>query len=221
MDKTTKNFFLVAGFLALTTGYLQFLPHGQDVYMKEDILTLNTQVGDWKGEPHIPFSLEVMEKLRVDDYISRVYHRSNGDAVSLYVGYYRNQRQGELIHSPLHCLPGGGWNITKREIEAIPIPDGKGTILQVNRLTLQKDDEKMLTYYWYEGRGRVLTNEYLQKIYLVLDAIRYNRTDEALIRLLVSVRNDDVDGADQSLKKFTQEIVPILRDHYFPQSPGV
>jgi len=221
MDKATRNFLIVSVLLGVTTGYMQLLPQGQDVALRQDILTLDTQIGDWQGKPHIPFSPEVMEQLRVDDYINRTYYNSKGDTVLLYVGYFQNQRQGQLIHSPQHCLPGGGWNITKREIAAIPIPDGKGTVLRVNRFTLQKGDEKMLAYYWYEGRGRVLTSEYVQKVYLVLDAVRYNRTDEALVRLLTPIRNDQVREADQRLKEFTQALVPILRDRYFPPPPNI
>lgn len=221
MEKTSKNFLIVAALLGLTIGYLQFLPYGQDVSLRQDILTLDTQIGDWQGQPHIPFSPDVMEKLGVDDYINRAYHNPQGEVVFLYIGYYRSQRQGELIHSPQHCLPGGGWNIIKREIITIPLSDEKGTTLPVNRFTLQKDDEKMLAYYWYEGRGRILTNEYAQKVYLVLDAMRYNRTDEALVRLMISVQNDKMSDADKYLREFTQELAPILRDRYFPPSPQI
>jgi EpsI family protein len=79
----------------------------------------------------------------------------------------------------------------------------------------------MLAYYWYEGRGRTLTSEYLQKVYLILDAIRYNRTDEALIRLLTPIRNDNLAEADQNLRDFTQKLAPILSHRYFPPAPGV
>ena len=221
MDQTTRNFFIICVLLGLTTGYLRLLPHGQDVPLRQDILTLNTQIGNWTGKPHIPFSPEVLEKLQVDDYLNRNYQNSRGETISLYIGYYRNQRQGDLIHSPQQCLPGGGWNITKREIISIPIQDGRRSHLRVNRFILQKDDEKMLAYYWYEGRGRTLTSEYLQKVYLILDAIRYNRTDEALIRLLTPIRNDNLAEADQNLRDFTQKLAPILSHRYFPPAPGV
>ena len=41
--------------------------------------------------------------------------------------------------------------------------------------------------YWYQSRGRVVGSEYWSKIYLVLDAARYNRTDAALVRVVVPV----------------------------------
>ena len=42
----------------------------------------------------------------------------------------------------------------------------------------------MLVLYWYQSHGRVIASEYWGKIYMVTDAIRLNRTDAALVRVL-------------------------------------
>ena len=46
------------------------------------------------------------------DYILSDYSRPDGKSVNLYVAYYASQRKGELPHSPIVCIPGGGWTIT-------------------------------------------------------------------------------------------------------------
>ena len=54
------------------------------------------------------FSDEILKVLGADDYLSRFYYTENA-MVGLYVGYYKSQRQGDTMHSPLNCLPGAGW----------------------------------------------------------------------------------------------------------------
>jgi hypothetical protein len=40
-------------------------------------------------------------------------------------------------------------------------------------------------YYWYQGRGRVVANEYVVKWNLLRDAMTLRRTEEALVRVVV------------------------------------
>lgn len=48
-------------------------------------------------------------------------------------------------------------------------------------------DERMLVYYWFMQRGRYLTNEYLVKWYIFWGSITQQRTDGALVRLVMPV----------------------------------
>ena len=57
----------------------------------------------------MPIDDESLGVLGVDDYLNRVYGRPSIAPVSLYIGYYASQRQGDTIHSPQNCLPGAGW----------------------------------------------------------------------------------------------------------------
>lgn len=43
------------------------------------------------------------------------YSKADGKIVNLYVAYYASQRTGKSPHSPLVCIPGGGWSIAKLE----------------------------------------------------------------------------------------------------------
>jgi hypothetical protein len=53
----------------------------------------------------------------------------------------------------------------------------------VNRVLIQKDRQKQLVLYWFKQRDRMLSNEYLVKLYLFWDAMTRQRSDGALIRL--------------------------------------
>src|ERR671932_152695 len=55
-----------------------------------------------------PFDEETERVLAADRYVNRTYAAA-GAPVGLYVAYYARQRPTVSIHSPLHCLPGTGW----------------------------------------------------------------------------------------------------------------
>jgi EpsI family protein len=117
---------------------------------------LGSRVGDegtqWRGREQ-PLEKDVLETLRVDDYMMRQYtpaphaalpgtsspsraagandFSAAGDPLHaphvplwLYVGYYKSQRTGVTYHSPLNCLPGSGWSIMSREVIPLALTHG-------------------------------------------------------------------------------------------------
>ncbi len=105
----------------------------------------------------------------------------------IYVGYYEEQTQGRTIHSPKNCLPGSGWEALQQTTARIPTPSGTWT---VNRYLLQNKDQRVLVFYWYQGRGRVAANEYRVKWELLRDAALLGRSEEALVRIVVRLNAD-------------------------------
>ncbi len=69
---------------------------------------LPREIGGWQGSDAAPLADDVVATLGVDDYVNRRYARG-GLPISVYIGYYGNQRSGDAIHSPQNCLPGSGW----------------------------------------------------------------------------------------------------------------
>jgi EpsI family protein len=128
------------------------------------------------------------------DYIRRNYALDDGREFSLYVGYYDEQRQGKTIHSPRNCLPGAGWDPVGRSVVHAETA-AYGTI-DINRYELVNEDRRAIVYYWYQGRGRVAQNEYRVKYELLRDAAVHGRTEEALVRIVVEVKNNDITAAD-------------------------
>ena len=66
--------------------------------------------------------------------------------------------------------------------------------------------------YWYQTRDRVVASEYKARVYLVADAIRYNRTDTALVRVTVPVRGD-LARAEAAATDFVRTFFGPLRRH--------
>jgi exosortase D (VPLPA-CTERM-specific) len=195
--------FLCVGGLAIffISGRLEIIPE------RTRFVEFPAEIGPWKGHTSM-LDLATEKFLGVDDYVLSDYGRSDGKMVNLYVAYYSSQRQGESPHSPITCIPGGGWAITN--LQTINYGDTDDP-MPVNRVIIEKGRVKELVYYWFDERGRKIANEYWAKFYLLTDAIAKNRTDGALVRLTTQVLPEESErDADQRLREFMQAAEPKL-----------
>jgi EpsI family protein len=161
---------------------------------------------NWKGQEQ-PLPERIVQALGVSDYTNRVYFQPTEPRVQLYIGYYASQRTGETMHSPKNCLPGAGWEPISAGYATIPLTTAQQIV--VNDYIIQKDLNKEMVLYWYQGRGRVIASEYAGKFWTVTDAISRNRTDGALVRLITPV-NDGEARARMRLISFAQSLFPNL-----------
>ncbi len=172
------------------------------------------EVEEWRGTRSTIESI-VIDVLKFDDYIKADYLDPSGQSVNLYVAYYDSQSKGESAHSPRTCIPGGGWQISSHDV--VPVALQEGLSMPVNRLVIAMGDYKQLVYYWFDGRDRVITNEYMVKWYLFWDSLTRNRSDGALVRLTTTIPpTEDVAAAEQRLISFLQQVNPKL-GAYIPE----
>ena len=130
------------------------------------------------------------------------------------IGFFEVQREGKGVHSPRQCLPGAGWNIIKHSEYQLQLKDHNPAVVPINLHLMGKGNQRQLYLWWYYGRGRIYANEYMNKLYLIWDAITKRRTDGALVRVNMVVNSD----LDQTLKAetgFINLITPIL-SRYIP-----
>ena len=145
-------------------------------------------------------------------YVAPVIDGDEGDSVSqvssfsVYVGYYDSQTQGRTIHSPKNCLPGSGWEALESEVATVVTPNGP---VRVNRYLLQNGDARALVLYWYQGRGRVQASEYLVKWDLLRDAALRQRSDEALVRIVVP-RSGSEEDSFRLAQSVAERLIPVL-----------
>ena len=159
---------------------------------------------------------EVQEVLKADDTLTRFYGCATPPmGAHLFVAYFRTQRTGQAPHSPKNCLPGSGWTATSnREIEVAVA--GRDTPLRVNRYLVSKGDAASLVMYWYHTRHHAIASEYWAKIYLVLDSLRYRRSDTALVKVTVPVLNRDEKRAEEA----ALQLIEACYSHLGPYFPG-
>jgi EpsI family protein len=169
------------------------------------------QLGDWRGIDAAPFADDVVAQLGVDEHIHRRYARAAAAPIGVYIGYYGSQRQGDTIHSPQNCLPGAGWHPLERTTETLGIA---GSQVGVNRFVIANGLDRQVVLYWYQGRGRVIANEYANKLMLMFDAARVGRTNGGLVRLMTPVETS-VDAAAGELSAFASRLLVDL-NRYLP-----
>jgi exosortase D (VPLPA-CTERM-specific) len=182
---------------------------------RETFASFPLNFGDWQGRREVMDSA-YMDTLKLDDYLLADYVHPRVSPVNVYVAWYNSQSTGEATHSPRTCLPGGGWRIEDFRQITVEQMRVEGQPLRVNRALIRYDDKRQLVYYWFQQRGRVVTNEYLVKWYLLVDSIRRHRTDGALVRLIVPVPPAmSLEEADRELQSFITAIEPRL-ERYLP-----
>jgi len=175
-------------------------------------------IDDWRGN-ETAMEQTFIDVLKFDDYLlANFWRKQDYSAVNLYIAYYDSQRKGASIHSPKACLPGGGWvteSFGQIKVDSVG-PDGEP--LMVNRVLITMGKERQVVYYWFEQRGRNLTNEYLVKWYMFWDALTINRTDGALVRLTTALPEDaDTEEADAQLQEFLRDAYPKI-NYFIPQA---
>jgi EpsI family protein len=196
---------IVAG-LVFGAGALAQAWGPRDVTLDAPLSALPLRIGAWRGVNGPALDPEVGRVLRADDYVDRRYHHANAGVVALWVAFYASQRQGDAIHSPLNCLPGTGWTPLRHTTPVLRI---NGGMVPVNRYVIQKRGERQIVLYWYQGRGRAVASEYANKAYLLVDAVRYRRTDGALVRVTAPILGDEA-RADRAAIDFVAALQPQL-----------
>ena len=120
----------------------------------------------------------------VSNYLNREFDLGGVGPASLYVGYHATQQGDKRMHSPTLCLPGSGWNPSDARVVNVSL---EGKSYTVNRYVLQKSGQRILVYYWFQGRGRVTAGETALKLNAFKDALFNHRDEEALVRIIVPI----------------------------------
>jgi EpsI family protein len=180
-------------------------------------------IGPWTSRD-MPMEEGVLAILGKGDFLNRVYtgpssplqkvstpETSSGSSVpiGLFIGYFATQRTGQSIHSPQHCLPGAGWTFESSRYTELTADDGK--IYHVGEYVISDGSIKQFVLYWYQAHGRSIPNEYTAKIYMIADAIRLNRTDGAIVRVITPIlQAESLESARQRVVRFTGQMAPFL-----------
>lgn len=202
---------MVSLFLLAAGGLGVFLVSGRSEIIPERtrFVAFPKHIAGWQGQ-FGSLDAPTEQFLKVDDYILANYSQSDGKSVNFYVAYYSSQRKNESPHSPIVCLPGGGWLITHLERRNL---DSAGGNRPYNRVIMQNGNNRDLVYYWFDERGRTIADEYWAKWYLLADSIVMNRTDGALVRLITRINPDESEqSADNRLLSFMAAALPRLAD---------
>lgn len=206
------RYWVVVCLLASTALVLHGRGDVDKVPSSEPISMMPRQIGPWSSRDE-PIDDQVLQILGKGDFLNRVYEVRDGKSsvppVGLFIGYFPTQRTGQTIHSPQHCLPGAGWTFESSRYTTMQAANG--TNYQVGEYVIGNGETRQFVLYWYQAHGRSVANEYVSKAYLIADAIRLNRTDGALVRVITPIGSSEpVSAARDRAIEFARQMATQL-----------
>ena len=203
--------------LAIAAAFV-LIPQTQRVLVTRDAFhTFPQTIALWSGTAQV-LDIEVEKVLGADDYYSGNFASPDeATHVNFFAAWYEKQTEGSGIHSPSVCLPVGGWEVYSIDPTEVSLPDTPYGSFTLNRAVIQKGLSRQLVYYWFEQRGKRMTNDYLVKASVVVDSLTMGRADGALIRFVTPILDGEDEGAaDARMQRFMAVLLPKL-PRYVPE----
>lgn len=205
--KPAQRFAIIYLLGGLTALYL-FLHADQVVPSNKPLTEFPRTVADWRMTGQSEFSANVLDVLKAADYLMRQYTDTTGNRASLYLGYHSGGKGTGGIHSPKHCLPGGGWFELSSVRGGLDLGDER---LKVVRAVYQKGEQKELYLYWFQVKGKTLSDEYSLKLAEITNSFLYRRRDSAFIRISVPFEANQA-RAEQVAEQFARDFNPVIQE---------
>ncbi|MDZ7339863.1 MAG: EpsI family protein [candidate division KSB1 bacterium] len=199
--------FLITGRYVYVLRYIQMpineLPNLENV---------SSHFSSWQMAQKHVLKPGTQEILKATQSIWRSYANAQGYTINLFIAYFHDQKYGSQIHSPKHCLPGGGWKIIQKENYFLDIITTKPRSMMVNKMVISDKRRKELVIYWFWTRSGIITSEYRLKFDLAKNALFRQPTDAALVRInLPIIDNEDDSQALRLATQFISEIFPNIQ----------
>ena len=196
--------------LFAVSGYIiQSSPSSANLPPRMQLENFPMTIAQWQGHQQF-LSKEIMEQLWADDYVSALYRNPDAaNSIQLLIPFYEYQGTRHTAHAPQSCLLGGGFDLLKSEDRLLNT--GNGQAIRIRTLLLKQGNTRILGSYFFFERGRVITSPWLNKFYLIVDAITRQRTDGALVRAeLHMTPGQTEEQAFEMLSGFLKEIWALL-----------
>ena len=189
--------------LAATLAVSKLTAYRKPGFLVHSLDTISRHIAGYLAQDNPPLEDGVLRQLRPTSYLSRTY-RKGGVTADLFIGFYAQQRAGESMHSPKHCLPGAGWEIWDYSTLEIPV---SGRKFRVNRYSISRESARKVVLYWYQSKERIIASEYSGKILLARDALLQNSTAASIVRITVQ----DKPGALEEASAFASQVIPEVQ----------
>jgi len=193
----------LAATLALLAGTLaasKLMAHRKSEPLAEPLSTISRNMAGFSAADNPTFDEGTLRALNPTSYLSRTYSKGSLSA-DLFIAFYAQQRAGESMHSPKHCLPGSGWEIWNYDTMEVP---AAGQSFTVNKYSISRESERRLVLYWYQSRDRIIASEYVGKLLLARDTLFQNATAASIVRVIMP----DQPGTAEIARTFAGELIP-------------
>ncbi len=209
MISWNARFATVVLLLTGTALFLEARARNEFVLPRTTLGSFPLELKNWVGND-VPIPEEILKTLGTGEFLQRTYQEraGNGPYVDLYVAYLESQ-QKLVHHLPQDCLAGSGWSPVEVGTTTLAFPGD--TPFSVNRYLIAKGDDRQLVLFWYSARGRRVASEDWMNAYMALDSLRFNRSDNGLIRMNTQLQPGETpQDAERRLLSFAGLVSPIL-----------
>ena len=206
-----------AGILAIQAGASYCLHREPYLPSPPPLTTLPLRLGDWTQVRDGSVEPEALLMLGPDDALVREYQLGAGrDTASVFVAYYKTQLRSRNAHDPKVCLPGAGWNPTmSRVIEVPAAPHARS--FPVNYYRIVRESSQAVVLYWFQTYNGVYTFEQQLRAHRLLDSAIDNRTDMALVRIIIPIGEAGVQTADARATDLAQLLYSQMLSYFPPK----
>jgi EpsI family protein len=153
-----------------------------------------------------PMEAQVVQALRLDDYILRTYSRGEASA-TLYVGYYLSGGKVGAAHDPMVCFPGQGWTVRDTG-EARHAMRGGLTPISYSRMVVDREQQQVLVVYWFQSYDQTSAGTFMQKVRTLWLKLRDRREESAFVRVTVPIQRGDRAAAERVAREFIDAFYP-------------
>jgi EpsI family protein len=171
--------------------------------------SIDSHILGWTGVKDNTLPEGILKELKPTTYLSRSYRKESME-LDLFIAFYSQQRAGESMHSPKHCLPGSGWEIWQHGSAFVPVG---GQQIKINKYSIQNQGTRLLMFYWYQSKNRIVANEYIGKVMLARDTLLTGHTAGSIVRITLP----DVPGANEEGVAIASKVIGEMQRCFGPQ----
>ena len=213
----SRTMILAPLFLTLQAGAVYWITGGEKIPPAPNFAAVPEHLGDWLKARENPIDPDTLAQLRADKTVNLTYFGQRGlgtagagqgsfNQAELFVAWFQSQRGGaSQPHSPQVCLPANGWipTVTDR----LEMEPG----VEINRYIVSLGAEKAVVLYWYQTPRRVIASEWAAKFWVMADAVKDNRTDTSLVRVVVYSQGKSDEQTTAAAMDFARQAYPVLK----------
>jgi len=201
--------FVILSVLLVVTALLVSVPTGRSVAssQKKPLQQVFTQFGQWQSSRDFPMDANVVEALRLDDFLFRSYQRDKSN-VSMYIGYYHTAKKVGAAHDPLVCFQGQGWKINQRDSGNYTLSRHPELTISYSAMLAERQDEREVVVYWFQANAKANATTQSQKVTMVLDKISGKSEDNAFVRLSAPVGKETPEAVRRRIFEFIEDFYP-------------
>jgi len=206
------NLTVAVALLGLAVALRGNIGFDRPVSLRQELSHFPVDLGGWKGHD-LSIPAAQLAVLRASAVLAREYTRAADPPTTLYVAYFATQREGTSMHSPLHCIPGAGWEVEQQSV--LPISSIALGSIRANKVIFANDGNRMLVVYWYMEQGISERSELQGAFATLWHAIFEQRSDGCLIRVSAPIVESEQKTLNEELT-FISESAPLLINQFLP-----